>query len=64
MHILWGKFYYRYELKGLSWLQKKIGDVKIVPEPFRIGDEGCARTKKNSNNRAYSLATDFTADMS
>ena len=26
--------------------RKKIADVKIVPEPFRIGDEGGARTNK------------------
>ena len=26
---------------------EKIADVKIAPEPFRIGDKGGARTNKN-----------------
>ena len=43
---------------------EKIAEVKIVPEPFRIGVEGGARTNKNSNNRAYSMGTNFIADMS
>ena len=46
MHILWGQILFQI-LVGVHLLViEKIAEVKIVPEPFRIGVEGGARTNK------------------
>ena len=51
--------------RGASFVYgKKTADLKIAAVLFRIGDEGRRERIKNSNNRAYSLGTNFIAEIS
>ena len=43
---------------------RKIADVNIAPEPFRIEMKGVRERIKISNNRAFSLGINFIADIS
>ena len=46
MHILWGQILLQILVGGHLLVIEKNANVKIAPEPFRIGDEVGARTNK------------------